>query len=294
MKFRIVGIGEVLWDQLPSGPQLGGAPGNFAHHARELGAESCVITRVGDDALGRAALKRFEERGITHTAVQVDDEAPTGTVTVSLSPDGSPTYVIHEGVAWDRLAVTTAGIHAVRGADAICFGSLAQRSETSRRSIQELVAATSPDALRVFDMNLRQQYFSRGVVEQSLNLANVLKLNDGELPVLAGMFGLTGTARQQIDWLTRRFHLRLVALTCGAEGSVLCRSGQWSEDTSAPVEVVDTVGAGDAFTAALVLGELQGMELADMHRLAGEVARYVCSCAGATPVLPQSLRRGLR
>lgn len=283
---KVIGLGEVLWDLLPSGPQLGGAPANFAHHAHALGANASAITRVGNDDFGHAIRRRFEEQEIAGDTLQVDDEAPTGTVTVALSSSGVPDYVIHEKVAWDRLAVTAAAMKAVREADAICFGTLTQRSEPSRTSIQSLVAASAPDALRVFDINLRQSYFSGEIVERSLQLANVLKLNDRELPILAKMFGLAGSPRQQMDLLAVKFDLQLVALTRGPAGSLLFQAGRWSDCPSAPVEVVDTVGAGDAFTAALTLGVLHEMALDEMNAFSNEVARYVCSCAGATPPLP--------
>jgi fructokinase len=289
MRFKIVGIGEVLWDLLPAGPQLGGAPANFAYHANALGAHACVVTRVGDDDFGREIRRRFEEQDIADGTVQVDDAVPTGTVTVKLSDQGIPNYVIHENVAWDHLAVTPSALKGIREADAICFGSLAQRGEISRAAIQRLVAAAPADALRVFDINLRQNYFSGEVIEQSLRLANVLKLNDAELPILAQMFGLAGSTRHQIELLAQKFSLQLVALTRGPAGSLLFNAGQWSDCPSVPIKIVDTVGAGDSFTAALVLGLLQKMELNEINALADEVARYVCSCTGATPPLPKSI-----
>jgi fructokinase len=289
MNFKIIGIGEVLWDMLPSGRQLGGAPGNFACHARALGASACVITRVGADNFGNDIRQRFEQQGIADGTLQVDESAPTGTVTVTLSEKGNPNYVIHENVAWDHLAVTPAALKAIRGADAICFGSLAQRGEISRASIQRLVSAAPANSLRVFDINLRQKYFSREIIEQSLRLANVLKLNDSELSFLATMFDLTGSTQKQIETLAQKFSLQLVAFTRGAEGSLLFQSGEWSDRPSLPVKIVDTVGAGDAFTAALVMGLLREMRLDEINQLANEVARYVCSCAGATPPLPKSI-----
>jgi len=289
MSFKIVGIGEVLWDLLPAGPQLGGAPANFACHARALGATACVATRIGDDQLGRLIRARFEELGIADGTIQVDDTAPTGTVSVALSDQGIPNYIIHENVAWDRLAVTPAALKAIREADAICFGSLAQRGEISRVSIQRLVAAAPANTLRVFDINLRQKYFSREVIEQSLRLANVLKLNDGELPCLATMFDLSGSIQQQIEQLAQQFGLQLVALTRGPAGSLLYRNGQWSDCPSVPIKIVDTVGAGDSFTAAMVMGLLHKMDLDEINTLADEVARHVCSCVGATPPLPKDI-----
>lgn len=289
MSFRVVGIGEVLWDLLPAGAQLGGAPANFAYHAHALGATASLVTRVGNDDLGKTIVERFEQIEIADDTIQVDDVAPTGTVTVALSRDGIPRYLIHENVAWDHLAVTTPALTAVRAADAVCFGSLAQRGDISRDAIQRLVAAASATALRVLDINVRQNYFSRDVIERSLRLANVLKLNDDELPILAQLFGLTGSIRHQIETLTQAFSLQLVALTRGPAGSLLFQAGEWSDCPSVPTIVVDTIGAGDAFTAALVLGRLCHMPLDVINTLANEVARHVCSCAGATPRLPQHL-----
>lgn len=288
MKFKTVGIGEVLWDLLPSGSQLGGAPANFAYHTHALGASARIITRVGDDDFGNAVRRRFEEQGIEDGTVQIDTMVPTGTVTVSLVENGIPNYVIHEDVAWDGIQITPMALKAVQEADAICFGSLAQRREPSRTTIQNLVSAASPNALRVFDINLRQKYFSGEIIERSLRLANVLKLNDSELPILAKIFSLTGSIRQQISRLAMKFDLRLVALTRGPAGSLLFQDGRWSDCPSVPIEVVDTVGAGDAFAAILVLGLLHKMELDDINTLADEVARYVCSCTGATPQLPKN------
>jgi fructokinase len=289
MSFKIVGIGEVLWDLLPTGPQLGGAPANFAYHTHSLGANACVVTRVGKDDFGRAILKRFEQMEIADGTMQVDETALTGTVTVALSNQGIPNYIIHENVAWDHLAVTLPSLKAVREASAVCFGSLAQRGDISRAAIQRLVAAAPAGALRVFDINLRQKYFSGEVIEQSLRLANVLKLNDAELPVLAQLFGLTGSTRQQIESLAQKFSLQLVALTRGPAGSLLFQSGQWSDCPSIPITIVDTIGAGDSFTAALVMGLLCKMPLDEINDLADEVARHVCSRAGATPPLPKHL-----
>lgn len=294
MSFKIIGIGEVLWDLLPSGPQLGGAPANFTFHAHALGARAGVVTRIGNDALGTEILQRLEQAGIESGAVQVDEEAPTGTVTVELSAEGVPNFTIHEDVAWDRLEATPRALDGIRAADAICFGSLAQRSESARIAVQKLVASAPAEALRIFDINLRQHYYSQEVIGSSLRLAHVLKLNDVELPILAGMFNLAGTTREQIKRLSDQFDLQLIALTRGGEGSLLYRQGEWSDQPSEPVEIADTVGAGDAFTAALVLGLLHRLELGKINTLAGEVARYVCSCAGATPPLPRHFRDRLK
>jgi fructokinase len=299
MNFNIIGVGEVLWDLLLTGPQLGGAPANFAYHAHALGAQARVITRLGKDDYGREIIRRFHEMGLPETTVQIDDTVPTGTAKVALSGEGLAHFTIQENVAWDHIAVTREALAAASEAHAICFGSLAQRSEPSRNTIQRLVAGTPADALRVFDINLRQQFYSRGLIEQSLQLANVLKLNDDELPTLAGMFGLTGLSehqiKHQIEWLAHTFSLRLVALTRGANGSLLYQKDnnevRWSDCPSRPVKVVDTVGAGDSFTAAMVLGLLRKMDLNEINAIANEVARYVCSQPGATPALPIEFAR---
>jgi len=286
MKFNVIGVGEVLWDLLPAGPQLGGAPANFTSHARALGAKSQVITRVGDDEPGREILRRLGEMGLPGTNVQIDPRAPTGTAAVNLSRKGLARFTIHENAAWDYLELTSEALAAVRQAHAICFGSLAQRGETSRHTIQQLVAAAPSESWRVFDANLRQHYYSRNVIETSLRLANVLKLNDDELPRLAKMFGLAGTVRDQIEALAQAFDLLVVALTRGPHGSLLWEDGSWADCPSRAVEVVDTVGAGDSFTAAMVLGLLHKIDLDEVNSLANEVARYVCTQAGATPTLP--------
>lgn len=289
--FKIVGLGEVLWDLLPTGPELGGAPANFACHAYALGARARVITRVGKDRYGNEITRRFQDMKLAGVTVQVDETAPTGTVTVKLSGNGIPEFTIHENVAWDRIAVTRSALATVREADAICFGSLAQRSEVSRHAIQRLVAASPAPAWRIFDINLRQQFYNRETIEQSLKLANVLKLNDGELPVVAKLFGIEGSVSGVIEILARRYGLLVVALTRGAEGSLLYQRGRWSEHGAGRVPVKDTVGAGDSFTAALCLGLLSGMDLDEINAAANKVAAFVCGCAGATPPLPDDLRQ---
>ncbi len=321
MTFNVVGMGEVLWDLLPSGPQLGGAPANFAYHfdtlGARVGAHADVITRVGDDDHGRGILRRFHEMRLGTPTVQVDKVASTGTAHVKLSDNGDVDFTIKGNVAWDFLATTDEGLAAVGRADAICFGTLAQRSATSRNTIQQLVAAAPRNTLRIFDINLRQPFYSRRVIEDSLRLANVLKLNDEELPIVAEMFSSCGadtpvrllragrctkpeteselhqiaapSIKGQVESLAKTFDLQLVALTRGADGSLLYQAGKkerWSDYRSNSVKVVDTVGAGDSFTAALVLGLLRKMDLDEINEIANEVAGYVCSQSGATPQLP--------
>jgi fructokinase len=290
-RFLCVGLGEVLWDLLPAGKQLGGAPANFAYHAHALGAEALVVSRVGDDALGREILERLRGLGLSTGHIGVDKSAPTGTVSVEVQPDGQPRFIIHENVAWDRLSVSPDALARVAHADAICFGSLAQRGESARHAVRQLVGATPAITLRVFDINLRQQFYSRETIEGSLLLANVLKLNDQELTVLAAMFGLRGDAHSQLAALAQRFHLRAVAFTRGSAGSLLLADGVWSERPGLRVSVVDAVGAGDAFTAAMTLGLLAGWPLKTIHRRANEIAAFVCTQAGATPALPPELKK---
>lgn len=290
MSTKVVGIGEVLWDLLPSGKQMGGAPANFAYHAWALGADALAISRVGNDALGRELLDRMRGLGLRVDGIEVDVEAPTSTVTVSVDDEGQPRFTIHENVAWDRLAATEDALKAAAHADVICFGSLAQRSEQSRAAIHRLVSASSRNALRIFDINLRQHFYSQEVIEQSLKLANVLKVNDTEWPVLAEMFSLRGGIREQIHGLAGGHALHVVALTRGGEGSLLFANGGWSDHPGVKTKVADTVGAGDSFTAAMALGLLAGWDLDLVNKRANEVAAHVASCPGATPVLPAELR----
>jgi fructokinase len=290
MSFKVIGIGEVLWDLLPSGPQLGGAPANFAFHARQLGADVQVITRVGKDAYGRKILQRFHEMSIASRAVQMDDHLPTGTAAVSLDSDGTPQFVISDNVAWDALSLTDDAIEAVQSANAVCFGTLAQRSQAAASTIQQLVANSSFSSLRVVDLNLRQNFYTREVVEQSLEIANVVKLNEPELAIVSQMFELGGSQNQRLEQLAQQFELEIVALTRGEKGSLLYQAGNWSDMPGIRTDIVDTVGAGDAFTAALILGLLNKLSLENVHRIAVDLASYVCSRAGATPVLPEHLR----
>lgn len=291
VKFNIVGIGEVLWDLLPLGKQLGGAPANFAYHTSALGADAYIISRVGDDALGRELLDQLVKVGVPPGCIEVDLVRPTGTVGVAISPDGQPTFQIHENVAWDTLTGGPAAQQAVSEANAVCFGTLAQRSEPSRTTIRTLVKSTPSNALRILDVNLRQNYYSKELIQESLALANVLKLNDTELPRLREMFGLPGDERAQIVELAERFVLKVVAFTRGARGSLLYRDGQWSEHDGIPTQVVDTVGAGDAFTAAMTIGLLSGWPLDEINRRCNELAAFVCSRAGAMPPIPDRLKR---
>jgi fructokinase len=287
---KVVALGEVLWDLLPEGRILGGAPANFAFHTHALGADTRLISRVGRDPLGDEILQRLETAHLPIDDVQMDPVAPTGTVSVALSDEGQPHYTIHENVAWDAIVSSPSALSTVAAAAAVCFGSLAQRSPISRASIRALVGAAPPQALRIFDINLRQHFYTPETIEVSLGLANVLKLNETELPVLAEMFGLTGAPREQLGTLAARHGLRAIALTLGAGGSLLQIGEVFSEHAGIPVKVRDTIGAGDAFTAMLTIGLLANWPAARINERANAIAAYVCSQAGATPELPAELR----
>ncbi len=286
----VVSLGEVLWDLLPSGPQLGGAPANFACHVAALGARSSLVSCVGSDRLGDEALRLLTDRALDLSMVGRDPRRPTGTVAVEVGTDGQPRFDIVEDVAWDAITPAPTAFLRAAAADAICFGSLAQRSAGSRLAIRQLVAASSPAALRVFDVNLRAPFHTAEVIAHSLELANVLKLNEAELPVLAAQFGLAGSTEAQLETLADRFGLKVVALTLGAAGSRLLRHGTWSAESGRAVPVKDAVGAGDSFTAALVMGLLLGWPTQQLLAAATDIAAFVCTQAGATPELPAALR----
>lgn len=284
--FRLVGMGELLWDVKGSDARPGGAPANFAVHAAQLGAAAAVVSRVGTDEAGDGLVKVLRGRGVDVSGIERDPAAPTGRVDVTGEP---PVYTIHEGVAWDNIAGD--GVRLAADADAVCFGTLAQRAEPSRSSIQRLLKATRPDCLRVFDVNLRQHFHSPEALEASFELASVAKVNDAELVHLAGLFGLPAGEREAMTALARRWGLLAVACTRGERGSALLRGDLWSECPAVHCTVADTVGAGDSFTAAMVLGMLNGWPLDDVNRRAAAVAAAVCSQPGGMPVLPEKVRR---
>lgn len=290
MPYQVVAVGEILWDLLPSGKQLGGAPANFAFHAGNLGARAQIISRVGADPLGAELLDQARQRGLLLDTIAVDDLSPTGTVSVDHDPTGHHHFTIHENVAWDGLVADSAALEVVARADAICFGTLAQRCETSRRAVQTLVRAAPATALRVLDINLRQEFISEPVIRQSLTLANVLKLNDDELATLAAMLDLQGSTSRQLEQLAIRYDLRMVALTRGAHGSLLYSAGETAEQRGLPVRLRDSIGAGDAFCAAMTLGYLAGWSLDQINRRANETAAVICSHHGAFAPLPNSIR----
>ncbi len=291
-RFCVVGLGEMLWDVFPTGPVFGGAPANVACHAAALGADAAMVSCVGTDELGQQALAALAERDVGTSTVAPSAQYPTGTVQVHLSEDGQPSYEIMRQVAWDNVPWTPEVEALAARADAVCFGSLAQRCETTRETIRRFLRKTRPNCLRVFDVNLRQDYFSDEILRESLKLANVLKLNDEEAPVVAkACYG--ESMGDPIDRLANEYDLRLVALTLGSKGAILAADGKRHEQPAPETKVADTVGAGDSFTAAMILGTLAGRPLADIAAQAAAVAAYVCSQPGATPVLPQSLTSDL-
>jgi fructokinase len=285
----VVGIGEILWDILPDGRQLGGAPANFAFHARALGAASVIVSAVGDDPLGREILAQLGSRGLDLSGIATVSSASTGTVTVALDAGGIPHYTIHEGVAWDVIPWTAGlGDIAVR-ADAVCFGTLAQRSPVSRATIGSLLGATRPDCLRVLDINLRQSYFSRETIHGLLERATVLKMNDDELTTVAAMLSLPGPETRVLAALLGAYPLTMIALTKGPSGSRFFGRGVDLSHPGFRVETEDTVGAGDAFTATLVAGLLKKRSWEEIGDRANRIAGYVCSRKGAWPELPVEL-----
>ena len=286
----VIGLGEVLWDLLPDGKQLGGAPANFAYHSHALGAEALVVSRVGDDALGREILEQLGSVGLRTDGITVDPGAPTGTVSVQLDVHGKPTFTIHENVAWDFLKASEGILAEAAHASAICFGTLAQRNSIARSGIRALLQVAPPSALRIFDINLRQHFWSRDLIIESLMMANVLKLNDEELPVVAKLLELKGAEASQMRQLAVEFELKAVALTKGANGSSLLLGEHMVSRPGSKLIIADTVGAGDSYTAALALGLLAGDKPEQILECAHRVADFVCTQPGAMPPIPSHLR----
>ncbi len=286
----IVGMGEALWDVLPEGKKIGGAPANFAYHVSQFGLNSCVVSAVGEDKLGKEILDNFDEKQLTYQIEQVP--YPTGTVQVELDEAGVPCYDIKEGVAWDNIPFTPELEDLARRTRAVCFGSLAQRSIVSRETINRFLD-TMPegeDQWKIFDINLRQGFYTKEILCVSMRKCNILKINDEELITLSRMFGWPGIDLEDKCWiLLAKFNLRMLILTCGVNGSYVFTPGEISFVETPKVEVADTVGAGDSFTAAFVAAILKGKSVADAHHLAVKVSAYVCTCNGAMPKLPEEL-----
>lgn len=277
----VIGIGEFLFDVLPGGKKAGGAPVNFAFHASKHGVRACAISALGDDELGKELAAIAKDNGIEVIAPVVP--WPTSTVQVSVDSAGVPTFTICEDVAWDHIPLTPEMMSLASEADAVCFGSLSQRSEDSRRTIRRFLEATRPETLRIYDINLRQHYYSKKLVEESLQIADVLKLNDDEFVAICGLLGLhEADEALACRKLISDYSLKYLILTAGGErSSVYCSDGSVSTLKTPEVDVVDTVGAGDSFTGAFAASVLNGKSMGEAHRTAVQAAALVCTKAGA-------------
>lgn len=283
-------MGEALWDVLPEGKKIGGAPANFAYHVSQFGLPSCVVSAVGDDALGREIIDNFTSKGLNYLIEVVP--YPTGTVQVELDGNGIPQYEILENVAWDNIPFTAELENLAKRTRAVCFGSLAQRSAVSRDTINRFLEAMPEDGRRliVFDVNLRQGFYSKEILSDSMTRCNVLKINDEELVTVSRMFDAPDDDfHAQCRMLLDRFSLDMLILTCGTKGSYVFTSDDVSFQPTPLVEVADTVGAGDSFTASFIAGILRGKTVAAAHAVAVETSAYVCTQKGAMPILPKEL-----
>ena len=297
----VVGIGEALWDCLPEGRKFGGAPTNFAYHCGQFGLDSWAASAVGDDALGNEILDICKDAGLQVVCPKVPYE--TGTVQVTLDKNGIPQYDIKTGVAWDNIPYSEELTELARRADAVCWGSLAQRSYVSRNTIRSFIEDMPKDALKVFDINLRQNFFTKEIIEASLEMCNVLKINDEELVTVSRVFGALPESDEDFDtiWqgidfegkcraILMKYNLRMLILTCGVNGSyVFTPDGEMSQQGTPKVEVADTVGAGDSFTATFVSSLLLGKSVKEAHERAVKVSAFVCTQHGAMPRIPKEL-----
>ena len=290
----IVGMGEVLWDVLPEGKKIGGAPANFAYHISQFGLDSCVVSAVGDDKLGYEILDNFDKKKLNYLIEKVP--YPTGTVQVELDETGIPCYEIKEGVAWDNIPYTPALEELAKKPRAVCFGSLAQRSIVSRETINYFLDVM-PDGegqYKIFDINLRQGFYTKDTLCNSMQRCNVLKINDEELITVSRMFGYPDIDFQDKCWiLLAKYNLKMLILTCGVNGSYVFTPGNISFVETPKVDVADTVGAGDSFTATFITGILKGKDVSEVHKHAVEVSAYVCTQNGAMPEFPPYLREQL-
>ena len=288
MENKIVGLGEALWDVLPEGKKLGGAPANFAYHAGQFGLDTLAISAVGEDQLGDETLSALKEKGLKYIMPRVP--FPTGTVQVELDAQGVPAYEIREGVAWDNIPFTPEMEKVARSCKAVCWGSLAQRHEVSRNTIHRFLDATPPTCLKIFDINLRQTFYDEEVIRASLKRCNILKINDEELVTIGRLFGYPGLDMSNKCWLILgKYNLDMLVLTCGVNGSYVFKPGAMTFLETPKVDVADTVGAGDSFTASFCAAILKGLSVSDAHQLAVETSAYVCTCNGAMPRIPAEL-----
>lgn len=284
----VVGIGEVLWDVLPEGKKLGGAPANFAYNVSQFGLNSRVVSAIGNDKLGAEIERDFSEKGLEGIIEKV--AYPTGTVQVSLDDNGVPNYTIKENVAWDNIPFTTALKELAQHTCAVSYGSLAQRNIVSRETIHAFLDAMPKEgAYKIFDINLRQNFYTKDIICESLERCNVLKINDEELVAVSRLFGYPGIDLQDKCWiLLAKYDLKMLILTCGVNGSYVFTPGHVSFVETPKVAVADTVGAGDSFTAAFVSAILRGLSVSEAHKLAVNVSAYVCTQNGAMPILPDN------
>ena len=290
-KRLIVGLGEALWDVLPEGKKLGGAPANFAYHAGQfLGSDNTVaVSALGEDRLAEETIESLREHGLNYLMPRVP--YPTGTVQVTLDEQGIPTYDIKENVAWDNIPFSDEIQRVAANCRAVCFGSLAQRNVVSRATIQKFLDATPADCMKIFDINLRQNFYTPEVIQESMRRCNVLKINDEELVLIGRMFGYPGLDMQNKCWLILgKYNLDMLVLTCGTNGSYVFTPGQMSFQETPKVEVADTVGAGDSFTGSFCAAILSGKPVAEAHRLAVQVSAFVCTQNGAMPTVPAELK----
>lgn len=281
MEGKIIGLGEILWDMLPTGKQLGGAPANFAYHVCRLGGNGWAVSAISDDELGREIKSTLSAKKLNTILEEVNE--PTGTVQVTLNAAGVPTYDITEGVAWDHIPFTERIGDLAKETSAVCFGTLAQRSPESRATIHEFIENMPDGSLKVYDINLRQNYYDEKIISDSLRLADILKINDEELDIVSKMLSLSGTQEERCRAISRAFNLKFVILTKGGDGSEVVLEDKVHISRPGKIDIVDTVGAGDSFTAAFILAYLRGESLEKAHTLATEVSSYVCTKAGAMP-----------
>lgn len=283
----VVGMGEALWDVLPEGKKIGGAPANFAYHVSQFGLPSCVVSAIGDDALGKEIIENFTSKGLDQLIAEVP--YPTGTVQVEIDQTGIPLYDIKENVAWDNIPYTEHLDALAKRTKAVCFGSLAQRNVVSRETINHFLD-TMPkddDSLIVFDVNLRQGFYNKEILCNSMQNCNILKINDEELITVSRMFGYPGIDLQDKCWiLLGKYNLKMLILTCGINGSYVFTPGNVSFQPTPKVEVTDTVGAGDSFTAAFIASILKGKSVTEAHTIAVKTSAFVCTQKGAMPILP--------
>lgn len=290
MKDVVVGMGEALWDILPEGKKIGGAPANFAYHVSQFGLPGCVVSAVGPDSLGKEIVENFTSKGLDQLIAEMP--YPTGTVQVVIDQAGIPQYEIKENVAWDNIPYTASLEQLAGRTKAVCFGSLAQRNVVSRNTINSFLDAMpqADDTLVVFDVNLRQGFYDKDILCDSMTRCNILKINDEELVAVSRMFGYPGIDLQDKCWiLLGKYNLKMLILTCGINGSYVFTPGSVSFQPTPKVEVADTVGAGDSFTAAFIAGILKGKSVAEAHSLAVRTSAFVCTRNGAMPVLPVEL-----